>query len=631
MRRTPAGWRPTQMSRPAVGLLVAGLLNACSTGPSAEPVPGVFADAPDSEPPPSLLAHVRAGLDSGQYVVTARLADSLYYAWRLADDREAFADSALWLEAEALDAAGRTAESVLRLRELLTRDIDSAMREAVVVRLAALLVELAREPEAVELLLAGPVPNVGGWRAILVRATSEMSLGELGSVPGTRAPGSTAEALVAAEYAAALYQVGRSDEAAGVARAVVTQGGDSAAVARATSVLDGSVESARGPIKVGAILPLSGRFATVGQLLQAGIRLALGEQAAIGGTRVELVLRDDGSDPTRAAALVRELEEEGVVAVIGPIRSQAFGDAGAGRGYVGLLVVSPTATEVDNPAPNTYTLWDAARREADVSLDVGRWLATELDLSRLAALVPASDEGRDALLAFRAGAEHAGAIVTAYATYSADSTTFATPIRVVASFRPQAVFVAAGDASEALQMGPQLSFYGLRDVVVIGGPGWAEPTAVRRLEPTVADYRLVATFVDQFNERGAWFRFKRLYETTYRMSLRDNMLPALGHDAMSLVLAALPADGLARRGALSRTFRRLGPFDGASGELRPDTTGSTVSRRTLVRMIHDRSLVEPDPEAIAGWLSEVQAIEGARLRHRQTEAADAVARGERPQ
>jgi branched-chain amino acid transport system substrate-binding protein len=69
-----------------------------------------------------------------------------------------------------------------------------------------------------------------------------------------------------------------------------------------------------GTIKIGAVLPLSGKFSASGKYFQQGYELATeevnqGGGLDVGGRRmtVELILLDDGSDPTKSRSLVEQL------------------------------------------------------------------------------------------------------------------------------------------------------------------------------------------------------------------------------------------------------------------------------------------------------------------------------------
>jgi len=77
-------------------------------------------------------------------------------------------------------------------------------------------------------------------------------------------------------------------------------------------------------IKIGAVVPLTGRYAAGGAQNKAGYEIAVEQLNAAGGVtvggkkmRLELVLLDDESDPTKTVARLETLANQGVVAYFG--------------------------------------------------------------------------------------------------------------------------------------------------------------------------------------------------------------------------------------------------------------------------------------------------------------------------
>lgn len=82
------------------------------------------------------------------------------------------------------------------------------------------------------------------------------------------------------------------------------------------------------PLRIGVILPLTGVFEYCGISGTQGIQLAVDEMNKAGGLfdgrRIELVVRDNKSDPSESIRLIRELVQvDRVSMVIGPISSAA--------------------------------------------------------------------------------------------------------------------------------------------------------------------------------------------------------------------------------------------------------------------------------------------------------------------
>jgi branched-chain amino acid transport system substrate-binding protein len=77
-------------------------------------------------------------------------------------------------------------------------------------------------------------------------------------------------------------------------------------------------------IKVGAVVPLTGRYAALGAQVRTGYEIAVQQLNAAGGVTVggkkrpiELTLLDDESDPTKTVARLETLATQGVVAYLG--------------------------------------------------------------------------------------------------------------------------------------------------------------------------------------------------------------------------------------------------------------------------------------------------------------------------
>jgi hypothetical protein len=87
-----------------------------------------------------------------------------------------------------------------------------------------------------------------------------------------------------------------------------------------TAVLWASPAAAQNRVLIGMSTPLSGTYSAYGQGLQHRAQLAiqnLNASGGIGGSKLELLVLDDGGDPTRSAANTHALAQRGVVALAG--------------------------------------------------------------------------------------------------------------------------------------------------------------------------------------------------------------------------------------------------------------------------------------------------------------------------
>ena len=87
-------------------------------------------------------------------------------------------------------------------------------------------------------------------------------------------------------------------------------------------------------IKIGAVVPLTGRYAALGGQVKTGYEIAVQHINAAGGVtvggkklQIELTMLDDESDPTKTVARLETLASQGVVAYLGGAGSDLHGAA----------------------------------------------------------------------------------------------------------------------------------------------------------------------------------------------------------------------------------------------------------------------------------------------------------------
>ncbi len=107
----------------------------------------------------------------------------------------------------------------------------------------------------------------------------------------------------------------------------------------------GYCEVDRGPIKLGAMMPLSGAL-TIGQPVVDGMQFAvdaINAEGGVAGRRIELRTEDDQSSEQVALSLVRRFVDDRVAVVIGPLRSAQVLAAAPVSFAAGLLQITPYA------------------------------------------------------------------------------------------------------------------------------------------------------------------------------------------------------------------------------------------------------------------------------------------------
>ncbi len=101
------------------------------------------------------------------------------------------------------------------------------------------------------------------------------------------------------------------------------------------------------PIKVGAILPMTGPLGAAGLMFRTGIDIAvesINTQGGVNGSRIELVVEDDKLNPQESVLMFRKHAGQGVVAVLGPISSSSWENVSPLAPRISLPVISFTFT-----------------------------------------------------------------------------------------------------------------------------------------------------------------------------------------------------------------------------------------------------------------------------------------------
>ena len=574
--------------------------------------PPIETAAPSTVDPAGAAAALRlaeSDYEQGRFAAAAARADSLDAAWRELEALRVLADRALSVAGRALEAQRLPGAAADRYGRLLARAPGAPLGTATLERLVRILSDTGREPEAVAAILSVP----GGLETVgaenLRRLTGALTVPELRPLTEDFPPETAAAAIVHTQLIRLLIVEEQGDEARRLAARVLD--GQPAEPERATAemIVGAEMDLGSRSARIGAILPLTGDLADVGLVLREGIELAVeryrDERPA--GFDVELIFVDDESDPENTAGLVRTLEGRDVIAILGPLRSESFAAASRARGNQRLPIISPTTTEVLRPGSATYTLYDAGTRASDVAAELARWTLEDLRLRRVAVLEPDGVGLGGAIDAFTRTIRENGGLLVGHERYDPGVTTFQAPIEAVAASEPDVVFAPAASVSGVLAIAPQLFYYGLYNVIVMGSGAWAEPAALRRLERFATDHRVIGLATDRVSPGTPWRRFVADYERRYRKTLRDNIMPALAHDATLLVLSALDGARLPIPAALAAYLESGPEVEGVTGRLRPDAARSVVRRSTEIRMLVDGSPVEADREELLTWLAEVRA------------------------
>jgi ABC-type branched-subunit amino acid transport system substrate-binding protein len=347
------------------------------------------------------------------------------------------------------------------------------------------------------------------------------------------------------------------------------------------------------PTKIGVLLPLSGEGQLAGQRTLWGIELALaGLRARDPSLQLTLVPRDSQGESTVASEALHSLvNNEHVIAVIGTLFSQVATDLAPLVDALSIPTISPYARDSEFPLLSAYAFRNSltdttqARFLAEYAMQV-------LNLTRFAILYPDESYGAALKDVFIEHVIRLQGQVVAVSSYPRDTTDFRQPIKQIGGIDDQTLSdltagadtatielppeaeLAAGQSAKPYEaiflpgyydsvglIAPELAFYNITDVQLLGSDGWNAD------EITAIGERFVenALFVDGFfadSPAPAVSAFVQQFQQRY--GERPALLAAQGYDTMQ-ILAQLLRTGLTTRDALRDRLLHVQDFPGLSG------------------------------------------------------------------
>ena len=363
---------------------------------------------------------------------------------------------------------------------------------------------------------------------------------------------------------------------------------------------------------IGCMLPLSGPYQAFGNRALNAIQLALDRFNSLGGhPALQLIIRDTGSDPRTIKSLVNDMDERRVGLIIGPMVTSETAAIEAQKRKIPILTLTQ---KTGIPEIGEYVF----RNFLTPDMLVEALVACAMDqfgASRFAILYPDETYGKTFMELFRNKAEYYGADVVGIASYAPDQTDFSLPIKLLAKIPLSEKFSAPhrkhlrdktenqkkgavaldfnalfipDDASKAALIAPQLAYWDVEQVLLMGTNLWHS----ERLITTSRDYVQDAILADVFYEHSANEAVKdfiRSFEELY--GKRPGFIEGLAYDtAMIAFQTASNPDVRSRKGLKDRLMETRN-YDGATG-LTSFKSNGDVNKKLYVLQINGQDFVE---------------------------------------
>lgn len=354
---------------------------------------------------------------------------------------------------------------------------------------------------------------------------------------------------------------------------------------------------AAGPIVVGEYGSMTGSQATFGQSTHKGISLAVAEQNAKGGVLgrpVKLDLVDDAGHQQEAkSAVIRLIEQDHAVAILGEVASSLSLAGGAECQARGVPMISPSSTNA-----KVTQIGDMVSRVCFIDSFQGavdaRFVAEQLKLKKGAILYNKAQAYSTGLRTdfYRAFGKLGGKIV-AQPTYQDGDNDYSAQLAAIKAADVQFVFL-PGYYTDVVNIAVQARQQGIR-VPFIGTDGWASDQLKNAGHALDGCY-----FSDHYakqDDRPAVKQFQAAYAKANDGEVPDSMA-ACGYDAAVLLFDAMgrakSLDGPALAAAINSTKN----FKGVTGTITIDANRN-AKKGMVIQVVKDGaysfySRVEPE-------------------------------------
>jgi ABC-type branched-subunit amino acid transport system substrate-binding protein len=181
-----------------------------------------------------------------------------------------------------------------------------------------------------------------------------------------------------------------------------------------------------GPVKVGILLPLSGRYARIGEALLNAAQLALFDVA---DDEFTFVVRDTGGTPEGARLAAQTLLSENVRLILGPLFSTSV-TAIADQARQARVPIITFSNDRNVAGPGIYVMGLAPQPQIDRIVGY----AAQRGLSRFAVMAPSSPYGQAVVAAIQEATQRYAVALSRVVTYPPDAQDLSLEVRNLADY-----------------------------------------------------------------------------------------------------------------------------------------------------------------------------------------------------
>ena len=333
--------------------------------------------------------------------------------------------------------------------------------------------------------------------------------------------------------------------------------------------------SATGPIKVGFMLPYTGTFASLGNMIESGFKLYVQEQGGkLAGREIQYFKVDDESDPSKATDNVGKLiKRDQVDVLVGTVHSGvALAMAKAAKESNTLLIIPNAGADAitgpmcgANIVRSSFSNWQPAYAMGKVAADKGAKKAITITWNYAA--------GNESVKGFAEAFEKGGGKVVKDLNLPFPGVEFQALLTEIAAQKPDAVyaFFAGGGAVKFVK---DYAAAGLNKTIPLYGPGFLTDGTLEAQGAAAQGMFTTLHYADNL-DTARNNAFRKSFALTYKS--QADVYAVQGYDAAQILAAGVNAvkGDLGKREALTTAMHKV-TVDSPRGKFTISPAGNPV-------------------------------------------------------
>lgn len=323
--------------------------------------------------------------------------------------------------------------------------------------------------------------------------------------------------------------------------------------------------------RIGVLLPQGGQLAGFGEQVLRGIMLAGNVLAPERSTfPVEFIVRDERSDQVPIEKTVEDLvKQENVIAIVGPLQRTQAERAAVKAEELGvpLIALSPGDT-LARKGKNVYQNYFTKTEQVEA---VVAYAVTEEKLSRFGVLYPNSGSGKEFMQVFSAAVGARGKTVVAVQAYAPNQSDFKNEIKALKDQKIQGLYIPDSSWTRVALIAPQLRFYSMGNVKLLGVSGWHDDQLLTRTSPQDLEGAVFVEPLAPEAPRPEFAEFSRRFQEQF--GTVPGFMEATANETAALLIQLLKTRQPQSRDELRTLLDRVKDFPGVLGPITVDQYG----------------------------------------------------------